>query len=430
MAYFSTGDTPEEYERDLVITVAKYPDCFDEVADIVKVDDFQTEIYKDLFGIAEGLSAEGQLTLHKLIFQAKQKGVLEKAGDPQFFTQLLLTSPVSAELAYDYADKVLESSLRRAAAAAADEIFDLAQSDQFSIERVLDIVQSLEGREPKKEESFKDYVLEYYEKKMSGIIEETPTIGFPKADSWMKGIGRNRLIVVAGRPGTGKTAFALHVLRHIASRKVYGVPMIFSLEMEKPELMDRVVADVASINSLRLTRNELTDEERERLITPIDKIRQLNMIIDDNPTVTVNYIKRKALAAKKKHGQLACIIIDYLGLMNMQRRPNESQAEAIERTTRDLKLFAKKIGCSIILLAQLNRENEKSDRRPKASDLRGSGSIEQDADMIFLLYHDKDSDPDPYTSRIELIIDKGRQTGTNLFYIDFIKSIQRMTEVV
>lgn len=429
MAYFSNGDT-EEFERDLIITVAKFPNCFEEVAEIVQAHDFEAEIYKDLFNIAEGLSAEGQLSLHKLIFQAKQKGVLSKAGDPQFFTQLLLSSPVSAELANDYAERVLDSSLRRAAAAAANEIFELAQTDEFSIERVIDIAQSLEGKTAKQQESFQDYLLEYYEKKVSGVVENTPTLGFPKTDSWMKGIGRNRLIVVAGRPGTGKTAFALHILRHIASRKVFGVPMIFSLEMEKAELLDRMVASSAGINSLNLTRNELTDEERERILDPIDKIRNLKMIIDDNPTVTVNYIKRKALAAKKKHGQLACIIIDYLGLMNMQRRNNESQAEAIERTTRDLKLFAKKIGCSIILLAQLNRENEKTNRRPKSSDLRGSGSIEQDADMIFLLYHDEDRDPDKYTNRIELIIDKGRQTGTNLFYIDFIKPIQRMIEVV
>lgn len=423
------NEETEQSERELLATLCKHPECFTDIAEIVGPEEFGTEIYKEMFSIAEELDNDAQLTMAKLLYRTKQKGLLEQFENPNEFTQRIMKTSISPELWSDYAEKVLNLSQRRAAEKTAQEIYDFSQSNDFTIDGVMKIASGMETLERSKEENKDDFWLDYYERKMSGVIDETPPIGFPKIDGWMKGIGRNRLIVVAGRPGTGKTALALHILRHIAQQEKFGVPLMFSMEMVKDELYDRMISNAAGINALRLTRNELTDEEKARIHGPISKIRNLNMVIDDNSNVTLGYIKRKAKAAKKKYGQLSCIIIDYLGLLNMQRKAYETAAEAIERTTRELKLFAKKIGCSIILLAQLNRENEKTERRPKSSDLRGSGSIEQDADMIILLHHDAESDPDELTNRVEFIVSKGRQTGTGTFYLDFIKPIQRMSEV-
>lgn len=425
-----TDEITEHSERELLVTVCKYPELFDDVAEIVQPEDFETEIYRNMYSIAEDLNEHEQLSFAKVMFRTKQEGFLNQFEDPNFFTQRLTKTMVSPDLWSDYAERVTHLSCKRGAEKVARKIFELTQSDEFSVDEALKIASSMEGLERTKEDNENDFWLDYYERKTSGVIEETPTIGFSGIDSWMRGIGRNRLIVVAGRPGTGKTALALHILRHIAKQKKYGVPLAFSMEMDKKELVDRMVSNSAGINSLRLTRNELNEEEKKRIYDPINQLRELDMVIDDSANVTLGYIKRKAKAVKKKYGQLACIIIDYLGLLNMQRKPNENMAEAIERTTRDLKLFAKSIGCSIILLAQLNRENEKTERRPRSSDLRGSGSIEQDADMIILLYHDAENDPDKYTNRIEFIVSKGRQTGTDTFYLNFIKPIQRMMEVV
>ncbi|MFW5436274.1 replicative DNA helicase [Paenibacillus apiarius] len=416
-----------QYELALIAACGKHPMKFEEVAAIVSAADFNEVAFSNMFKVATDLAARDELTTPKLILHARRSGAFDGVKEPEELQRMILNAAISRELVMDYAKQVRDLSMRRKAAAIAQEIFDYSQTDEFSPEGVVEIATRAMPDSGAEEQSFKDYLLDYFEQKLSGEVERSPVTGFEEIDKWMRGIGDNRLIVLAARPGTGKTAIALQILRNIAKQREFGIPAFFSLEMGKRELTDRMVASIAGLNAQMVMRNELDDEQRERFSKAVDLLRKMPMYIDDKPRVTVQYIKRKCLALKRKHGRISCIFIDYLGLLDMLAQKGEQSHDVIAKVTRELKLFAKEIGCSIILLAQLNRSSERENRPPIMSDLRGSGAIEQDADMIVFL-HDTNKSKDPLESKIEFIVAKGRQTGVATFRLDFLKAVQRMRE--
>ncbi|EJW14837.1 replicative DNA helicase [Paenibacillus alvei] len=423
----STNDT-FQYEMSLIAACGKHPLRFEEVAALITADDFQEMCFSKMFEIATELASKDELTTPKLILHAKRNGAFQGVAEPEGLQKMILNTPVSGELVMDYANQVKELSMRRKAAAVAQEIFEYAQTDDFTPQGVIELAARAMPEYAADEQTFKDYLLEYYEDKLSGEIKNTPLTGFQDIDKWMQGIGDNRLIVLAARPGTGKTAIALQILRNIAKQKEFGVPVFFSLEMARKELTDRLVASIGGLNAKMVMRNEFNDEQRERFAKAVDALRSMTFHIDDRSRINVNYIKRKCLALKRKHGKLSCIFIDYLGLIDMQTGKNEAPHEAIARVTRELKIFASEIGCSIFLLAQLNRASEREKRPPIMSDLRGSGAIEQDADMIIFLYDHDENDKEKIETKVDFIVAKGRQTGIGTFGLTFVKPIQRMRE--
>lgn len=427
MVSTTIGADTFQYELALIAACGKHPMKFEEVAAIVSAADFNEVAFSKVFAIAVELAARDELTTPKLMLHAKRSGAFEGVKEPDELQRMILNAPISRELVMDYAKQVRDLSMRRKAAAIAQEIFDYSQTDGFSPEGVVELAARAMPDNEVEEQNFRDYLLDYFEHKLSGEVVKTPLTGFDGIDRWMHGIGDDRLIVLAARPGTGKTAIALQILRNIAKQSEFGIPAFFSLEMGKRELTDRMVASIAGLNTQMVMRNELDEEQRDRLAKSVNALRHMQMYIDDKPRVSVQYIRRKCLALKRKYKKLSCIFIDYLGLMEMQQQKGEQGHEVIGKVTRDLKIFAKEIGCSIILLAQLNRMSERENRPPIMADLRGSGAIEQDADMIIFLY-DTNESKDPLESKIEFIVSKGRQTGVATFRLDFLKAVQRMRE--
>jgi replicative DNA helicase len=226
----------------------------------------------------------------------------------------------------------------------------------------------------------------------SGIIG-VPT-GFKQLDKMLSGLQKTQLIIVAGRPGMGKTSFAINIAQHAAVS--LDVPVaIFSLEMSREQLAMRMMCSEALVDNQKTRVGGLTYDDYDRLASAVDVLAKAPIYIDDSPTITAMEMLAKARRLKKEKG-LGLVVIDYLQLMTGKDR-RENRQQEISSMTRSLKIMAKEVGVPVILLSQLSRASEKRDtKRPMLSDLRESGSIEQDADVVIFLhresYYNKEAD--------------------------------------
>ena len=215
-------------------------------------------------------------------------------------------------------------------------------------------------------------------------------------------------ILVAARPSMGKTAFVLNIMEYVALKK--NLPcMIFSLEMSKEQLVKRMFAMDSGIDSQNLRSGKLTDDEWGRLVDTVGRVGKANLMIDDTPGITVTELRSKCRKAKLEHG-LSLIIIDYLQLMTGSSKKADNRQQEISDISRSLKALARDLDCPVIALSQLSRACElRADHRPMLSDLRESGAIEQDADMVMFLYRDDYYNPDTeHPGEAEVIIAKQR----------------------
>lgn len=236
--------------------------------------------------------------------------------------------------------------------------------------------------------------------------------GFADLDNKLKGLHRTDLILLAGRPAMGKTAFSLNILRNIAFNNKLPI-VFFSLEMSKKQLVERLFSMETKINLQKISGNELNQDEMHKLYEASDKLRATNIYICDMANLTVEDIRMKSLMLKNRHNELGVIIIDYLQLINCKTFENRNQE--ISRITRSLKQLAKEVDVPIILLSQLSRAVEqRSSHRPILSDLRDSGAIEQDADIVMFIYRQAVYEEIFDDDSVELIIAKHRNgpTGT------------------
>jgi replicative DNA helicase len=252
----------------------------------------------------------------------------------------------------------------------------------------------------------------------------SPLLGFKVIDNWMRGIGNERLIVIAGRPGTGKTAFSLTACRNISGQG-YGAVPVFSMEMSGEELVNRILADLSGVPFQTICNAEYQGYQEQVVDNSRKELDKLPLYIDDSSRIDYDYIVSQCRRLKREHGSLGAVMIDYLGLVKIHEKKNRNKADAIGDLTADLKRLTRELGCSIILLVQMNREVDKrSNKRPVLSDLRDSGSIEQDADMVIFLHKDPDKSSSE-KSHIDFIVEKGRQTGVADFELWFNGVIQR-----
>ncbi len=249
--------------------------------------------------------------------------------------------------------------------------------------------------------------------------------GFTYLDTMLTGLGRSDLIILAARPGMGKTSFALNILTNIAKRQNLGVAM-FSLEMTKDQLVNRILSGEAAIHSQAFRTGNLTDENWTDLARASEILAQTNIYLDDTSQITVAEMKAKIrqINMDPKRHDIDVVIIDYLQLMSTGRR-TENRVQEISEITRNLKIMAKELNVPIIALSQLSRSAEKNrtDHRPMLSDLRDSGSIEQDADSVLFLYRDEyynkdeDSGSSDGIAQAECIVAKNRHGETGTAYL-------------
>jgi replicative DNA helicase len=231
--------------------------------------------------------------------------------------------------------------------------------------------------------------------------------GFRDLDAMTQGFQPSNLIICAARPSMGKTSLVVNFLRNIAS--LGGPCIFFSLEMDKAAVSNRMLAAESRVVSERLRMGQIQSLEWENIGHAISKLSSLPLMIDDNPNPSVADIRRKSLEVKEKYGSMGAIAIDYLQLMDSQSGSNRN--DELSRITRGLKGLAKELQCPIIVLSQLSRGVEsRQDKRPMMSDLRDSGAIEADADLVMMLYRDEYYNKDtPDRGMAELIIAKQRE---------------------
>ena len=248
--------------------------------------------------------------------------------------------------------------------------------------------------------------------KNKGAVTGIPT-GFLDLDYKLTGLHPSELILVAARPAMGKTAFVLNIAQHVAFRHDYHVA-VFSLEMSKEQLVTRLMAMESMVDSQLIRTGNLKDTEWEKLMESAGVIGNSNLIIDDTPGISIAELRSKCRRYKQSLG-LDLIIIDYLQLMSgSSRRSNESRQQEISEISRSLKALAREIDVPVIALSQLSRAVEaRQDHRPMLSDLRESGAIEQDADVVMFLYRDEYYNPDTEKKNLaEVIVAKQRNGAT------------------
>lgn len=423
-----------EAEQMVIGSLLRSPQKMDELLPIVSIADLVDDRHQIIYENARNLYSSNRFDFASLKQWLREKKLLDRSGGIEYVNQLALSVP-SVSLANHYAELVRDLATKRRGYQMAINIQNMTLQNQY--ENIEDYITAVNmefdaiATSNKKSNMVRlsDFVENHVQHKVSGVIEVSPKTGFWGIDKWMRGTGKTRLIVVAGRPGTGKTAYMLKTGRSMATQENGPVAM-FSLEMSKEELLDRILSDITAIPFGELTDNSINDTQKDLLLKSNGVLVDHNLYIDDSARMDVPYIAAQLRRMKREHGNLGGIFIDYLGLIDTNKRKGENDTSAIGRVTGELKKLARELKCSIHLLCQMNREIEKrSTKRPVLSDLRDSGSIEQDADMVIFLYKDEEKSS-ANCSHIEMIVAKGRQTGMRDFVLNFYGSIQRMEEKV
>lgn len=412
-------------------------DAMNQVMDVISPDCFYREAHAHLFqGMVDLYNNNEPVDLITLSQYLTQKNHLEKAGGLDYLTSLVNAVSTSAGILY-HAEIVRDLSVRRKLLTqcsvisesclqnwqATDELLELAEQSIFDIaeEKVGEGFSSMESVI---KGSFKrlESVAEN-----EGFVTGVPT-GFTEFDRLTAGLQPSDLIIIAGRPSMGKTAFALNIGYNTAEKTKKGVA-VFSLEMSKMQLGMRLLGFEAQINATKLRTGTLRDQDWGNLTEAANHLSELPIFIDDDSSLSVLDMKAKCRRLMKKR-ELSLVIIDYMQLIQ-GRRSAESRQLEISEISRSLKAIAKDLNVPVIALSQLNRKVEdRPNKRPQLADLRESGAIEQDADVIAFIYRDEvyNQTTEENKNLAEIILAKQRNGPTGFFKLTFLKEYTRFRD--
>ena len=420
-----------EAEQAVIASILIDNNAAEEIINNLNADDFYQPAHKVILGALHNLNKKGQaLDLVTLFSQLTDENNLEKAGGIEYISELVNTVPNAAN-ADKYIDILKEKAALRSLISAGSQIsslgYEVSEDVEILIDKAQDITSNLgDAANLRRFVEPISQVLERHQEQLNKIQQENQSgnkditgvpSGFDALDKITNGFQKSDLIVTAGRPGMGKTAFGLSVLLNAA--QAGKTCAFFSLEMSSESLVKRLISAIAHIGQKTLRTGNFTSDEIERYIEANNILEKLPIYLDDTPAVTVNQIKSKCRKLYNA-GTLDIIFVDYLQIMgygkNLQNREQQ-----ISEISRSLKGMAKEFNVPVIALAQVNRNVEKSDnKRPRLSDLRESGAIEQDADIIMFLYRDKVYNPDTaYKNVAEIIIEKHRNGEQGTAYVEF-----------
>jgi replicative DNA helicase len=416
----------QEAEQALLGSIMISPKSIGEIADFLRSEDFYSLRHHKIYGAMLDLSDAGQpIDIVSVSSQLKDKGLAESTGGSSYIAELAGKVPSASNIKH-YAELVYKKSALRNLISSADQISELGYHENEDVTDVLDraqkIIFNLGSYATKKVVNIKDALSEAWERfdrlsKTEGTIRGVST-GFKDIDAKLAGLQNSDLIILAARPSMGKTSLALDIARHAACRN--KVPTcIFSLEMSTQQLTDRLLAAESFVDSWKLRTGAVkADEDFVRLRDALDSLAQAPIFIDDEPSNNILRMKSEARKLKSEHG-LGLIIVDYLQLM-VPRRESDSLVQQITEVSRSLKALAREIDVPVLALSQLNRAVEQRGGRPRLSDLRDSGSIEQDADVVMFIHREKDEESNEKNSLAEILIEKHRNgpTGKAELYFD------------
>lgn len=406
-----------EAEQSVIGSMLMDKDAIIAASEIVTGSDFYQHQYGIMFESMVELFNEGKpVDLVTLQNRLKEKDVPPEVSSLEFVRDIITTVPTSANVR-SYANIVREKAVLRKLIKVNEEIANTCYLGKDRLEDILahtektifDLLQSRTSGEfvPIKQVALN--VLEKIEKasKTKDTVTGIPT-GFIDLDYRTSGMQPSDFILIAARPSMGKTAFVLNLVDHVAVKK--GLPcMIFSLEMSKEQLVNRMLAMESNVDSQKLRTGSLTDSDWDAVVEGIGIIGNSKLIIDDTPGISITELRSKCRKMKLEYG-LSMVIIDYLQLMTGSGKNGDNRQQEISDISRSLKALARELNAPVIALSQLSRACEtRQDHRPMLSDLRESGAIEQDADVVMFLYRDDYYNKDTENPNVaEVIIAKQR----------------------
>jgi len=396
--------------------------AWDRIADLVGVPDFYRQDHKLIFGAISRLIDSSRPADAVTVYEAlRNTGKADDAGGLVYLNTLAQNTPSAANIRR-YAEIVRERSVLRRLVTAGDEIATSAlnpagrETKQILDEAETKVFQIAEegarGRQGFQEiqpllTKVVERIQELFERADPSDVTGVPT-GFTDLDSKTSGFQPGDLVIIAGRPAMGKTSLALNIGEHVAIDK--GMPVaVFSMEMGAGQLALRMLSSVGRLDQQRLRTGRLFDEDWPKLTAAIQKMHEAPLYIDETPAMNSIDLRARARRLARTCGRLGLIIVDYLQLMSANAT-GENRATEISEISRGLKALAKELHVPVIALSQLNRTVEqRTDKRPVMSDLRESGAIEQDADLILFIYRDEVYNPDTNDKNVaEIIIGKQR----------------------
>ena len=384
---------------------------------ILVPEDFYQLQYGIIYGAMTELYNEGRpVDLLTLKNKLQEKNVPPEVSNMTYIGELIAGVPITANAKY-YAEIVKEKSTLRRLIRASEEVAADCYGGKEPLEKILETTETkifdvLTQRRDTEFVPVRTLALDALARIQEAAKNKNPITGIPTGfidlDNKTSGLQPADLILIAARPSMGKTALALNIAEYTAFKKDLCTA-VFSLEMSKEQLINRLFAMEAKIDSQSLRTGNLTDDDWEKLSETVDTVGRSKLIIDDTPGISVNELRTKCRKYKLEYG-LQLVVIDYLQLMSGSGRRNDNRQQEISEISRALKSLARELNIPIIALSQLNRGVEqREDHRPMLSDLRESGAIEQDADIVLFLYredyYNKDAEPNNIA---EVIIAKQR----------------------
>ena len=433
-----------EAEQAVLGSVFLDSDAIVEAMEYIEAKDFYRRSHQTIFQIMIDLNNRNEaidaITIKE---QLEQKKMLEDIGGVSYLSELTLSVPTAANVGY-YAKIVEQKALLRNLIQTATDIVASGFEQEEDVESILDEAERkiLEVSEKRNRSGFLaiadvlgDSINNIEKLSQQGeAITGLPT-GYHALDKMTAGLQAEELIILAARPAVGKTAFALNIAQNVGTKTNESVA-IFSLEMSAESLVNRMLCSEGLVEAGHLKTGQLSDEEWDNIIVAMGSLSKANIFIDDTPGIKISEIRAKCRKLHQEQGGLGLVLIDYLQLIEGTGRENRQQE--VSEISRQLKKLAKELKVPVIALSQLSRGVEqRQDKRPVLSDIRESGSIEQDADIVAFLYRDdyyrseegEDEEPQESNNVIEVIIEKNRSGARGTVELLFIKEYNKFSSL-
>jgi replicative DNA helicase len=429
-------------ERGVLGGILRDSDTLPTVQQLIVADNFYFDAHQKIYQAICDLSHEGQpidlVLLHEKLRKNKQ---LEDVGGVMYLTELWEAVPTGANAEY-HANLVRDAAMIRGLIHAGNEIlrdsYDRTQSaDELVAQAERKIMDVAKGSMVGETKSLQEVVSEAFNRIDSRVGKENLSIsgmatGYVDLDNITAGLQNSELVIIAARPSVGKTAFALNMVRNIITEGLTNpqppVVLFFSLEMARIELAERLLCCQSRVDSHKVRKGHLSSDDIQKLMDAGDVLRRAKLYIDDTPSRTMIQIGASARRLTKKHekdGGLKLVVIDYLQLIEPENRRDPRQ-EQVAQISRRLKFLARDLKIPVIALAQVNRASEdRQDHKPRLSDLRESGSIEQDADTCMMLHRPGKFDGTQDDNILEVIIAKQRNGPTGEITLTWLKEYNR-----
>lgn len=421
-------------EQAVIGSVLIDPASLDIVTGIISSDDFYLEEHRSIYSAMQGMYLKSRsIDVVTLVDELVHQGVYDEAGGKEYI-RLISESVPTASNVRDYANIVRDKSVLRALIAACEEVTEAAYTEEEDVQRLVEMAESkiyaiAEQKENKNFVHIKEALVKVYDNLQQLRVNKEEMqgmkTGFSGLDRVLVGMGKSDLVLVGARPGMGKTSFAMNVATS-AAKMSHKAVCVFSLEMSVEQLVSRLLSSEALVDSYALRSGNIQDEDWQKIAHAASDLSECDILIDDTTGMTVAGMMSKLRRVKN----LGLVVIDYLGLMQSEHRI-ENRVQEVSEISRNLKLMAKEFQVPVICCAQLSRGPEsRTDKRPMLSDLRDSGAIEQDADIVLFLYRDEYyKDQDQPQSTAEVIVAKNRHGSTGKVEMGWLGRYTKFTTI-